>query len=137
MHTYKTNLHLPECEVAKESMLGDVPKRRQGFTAMEIMEQVRIVQDWLAEGVRPSNIRQRCSESWGISTRTSEHRIQSARRQMIADINIMDRAEKVSEMLEKLETVIEQAINSRMGANAIGAMRLQADLLQLIQKRSK
>jgi hypothetical protein len=60
----------------------------------------------------------------------------AARRQMIADINIMDRAEKVSEMLEKLENVIEQALDSRMGANAIGAMRLQADLLQLIQKRS-
>jgi hypothetical protein len=55
---------------------------------------------------------------------------------MVADINIMDRAEKVSEMLEKLENVIEQALDSRMGANAIGAMRLQADLLQLIQKRS-
>jgi len=60
----------------------------------------------------------------------------AARRQMVADINIMDRAEKVSEMLEKLENVIEQALDSRMGANAIGAMRLQADLLQLIQKRN-
>jgi hypothetical protein len=62
--------------------------------------------------------------------------MQAARRQMVADINCLDRAEKVSEMLEKLENVIEQALDSRMGANAIGAMRLQADLLQLIQKRS-
>ena len=37
--------------------------------------------------------------------------------------------------VRELENVIEQALDSRMGANAIGAMRLQADLLQLIQKR--
>lgn len=114
---------------------ADEPRRRQGFTALEIAEQVRVVQDWLAEGVRPNVIRQRCADRWGLATRTSDYRIQHARRQMISDINTMDRSEKVAEMLEKLETVIQQSIERNMGANAIGAMRLQADLLQLVQKR--
>lgn len=114
---------------------ADEPRRRQAFTALEIAEQVRIVQDWLAEGVRPNLIRQRCADRWGLATRTADYRIQHARRQAIADINTMDRAEKVAEMLEKLETVIQQSIERNMGANAIGAMKLQADLLQLVQKR--
>ena len=113
----------------------DVPRRRQAFTAMEIAEQVRIVQDWLSEGVRPNQIRQRCADRWGIATRTAEHRMAAARQQMIRDINIMDRAEKVSEMIEKLETVIQMSIERNMGANAIGAMKLQADLLQLVKPK--
>ena len=60
----------------------------------------------------------------------------AARQQMIRDINVMDRAEKVSEMIEKLETVIQMSIERNMGANAIGAMKLQADLLQLIKAKS-
>lgn len=115
---------------------GDVPRRRQAWTAMEIAEQVFIVQDWLAEGTRPNTIRERCAARWGLATRTSEHRIQAARQQMIKDINI-DRADKVAELVEKLETVIQQSIDRNMGANAIGAMRLQADLLQLIQKTTR
>ncbi|MFZ9959010.1 MAG: hypothetical protein ACO3GP_01360 [Candidatus Limnocylindrus sp.] len=58
----------------------------------------------------------------------------AARQQMIRDINTMDRSEKVSELIEKLDTIIQQSIDRNMGANAIGAMRLQADLLQLIQR---
>ena len=130
-----TDAQLTDYEGPQDSLAGDVPKRRQAFTAYEIADQTRIVQDWLAAGVRPNVIRQRCSDRWGISTRTGDHRIHAARRQMISDINVMDRAEAVSQMLEKLENVIEQALDSRMGANAIGAMRLQADLLQLVQKK--
>lgn len=58
----------------------------------------------------------------------------AARRQMIADINVMDRSEKVSELIEKLETVIAHAIENGAGSNAIGAMRLQTELLQLNNK---
>lgn len=114
---------------------ADEPRRRQAFTALEIAEQVRIVQDWLAEGTRPNIIRQRCADRWGIATRTAEHRMAAARQQMIRDINVMDRAEKVSEMIEKLETVIQMSIERNMGANAIGAMKLQADLLQLVKPK--
>jgi hypothetical protein len=119
-----------------EALPADAPKRKLGFTAMEIAEQVQAVQDWLAEGTRPNIIRQRCADRWGLATRTSEHRMAAARQQMIRDINIMDRAEKVSELIEKLETVVQQSIDRGMGANAIGAMRLQTELLQLTQRRT-
>lgn len=113
---------------------GDEPRRRIAWTALEIAEQVCVVQDWLAAGLRPNQIRQRCAERWGLATRTAEYRMSAARKQAIADINVKDRAEAVAEMVEKLENVIAQSLERGMGANAIGAMKLQADLLQLIQK---
>ena len=116
------------------SEVDDTPKRRVAFTAMEIAEQVYTCQNWLAEGIRPNLIRQRCADRWGLATRTSEHRMSAAGRQMIADINVMDRSEKVSELIEKLETVIAHAIENGAGSNAIGAMRLQTELLQLNNK---
>lgn len=131
-----TDAQLTDYDGPQDSPAGDVPKRRMAFTALEIAEQVSVVQNWLAEGARPNLIRQRCADRWGLATRTSEHRIHAARQQMIRDINVMDRAEKVSEMLEKLESVIEMSIATRMGANAIGAMKLQADLLQLVNKKN-
>ena len=136
MNDGSTDAQLTDYDGPQESPAGDVPKRRQAWTAMEIAEQVCIVQNWLAEGTRPNLIRQRCADRWGLATRTGDYRIQAARAQMIRDLNVMDRAEKVSELIEKLETVIEMSIATRMGSNAIGAMKLQADLLQLITKKS-
>ncbi len=121
--------------VSEDLTEGDIGrKRRLSFNSLEIAQQVCYVQDLLATGVRPNLIRQQCAEKWGLACKTSEHRISAARRMMIADINVMDRSEKVSELVEKLETVIMQAISAGMGSNAIGAMRLQAELLQLTNK---
>jgi hypothetical protein len=113
----------------------DEPKRRQTFTALEIAEQVRTVQDWLAEGARPNVIRRRCADRWGIATRTSEARMQAARRQAIADINCQDRGQAAAVMIERLESLIEQCMANGQGSNALGAMRLMSDLLQLIDKK--
>lgn len=122
----------PVSEDLSEGEVGR--KRRLSFNSIEIAQQVCYVQDLLAVGVRPNLIRQQCAEKWGLTCKTAEHRISAARRMMIADINCMDRSEKVSELIEKLETVISQAIANNMGSNAIGAMRLQAELLQLTNK---
>ena len=113
----------------------ETPKRRQCFTALEIADQVRIVQDWLAVGVRPNIIRQRCADRWGMSTRTAEFRMQAARRQSIADINVQDRAQAAAVMIERLESLIESCMANGQGSNALGAMRLMTDLLQLVDKQ--
>lgn len=121
--------------VQVDVMEGDLTrKRRMSFTSMEISQQVGFVQDLLAQGLRSNLIRQQLAEKYGLASKTSEHRIQMARRQAIADINICDRAEMVSTLVERLDTVIQQAIANNMGSNAIGAMRLQAELLQLTPK---
>jgi hypothetical protein len=55
---------------------------------------------------------------------------------MVTDANVMDRQEKVGQMLQQLEQVLEQALRLNQGSNAIGALRLQADLLQLLSRQN-
>lgn len=110
--------------------------KRKAFRALEIAEQVHQVQEWLTLGKRPNQIRQLCSEHWGLQTRVAEMRIQDARRQMVVDANVMDRTDKVGQMLQQLEQVLEQSLQSKQGSNAIGALRLQADLLQLLTRQN-
>jgi hypothetical protein len=112
------------------------PKRRQAFKALEIAEQIHQVQEWLTLGKRPNEIRRLCDAKWGLSTRVSETRMADARRQMILDVNTYDRKEMTAKMLQSLETVLNQALEMRQGSNAIGAMRLQADLLQLLSRQN-
>lgn len=111
-------------------------KQRQAFKALEIADQVRQVQEWLTLGKRPNEIRRLCAEEWGLGTRTSETRMHDARRQMVIDANVYDRQEKVGQMLQQLEEVLKQSLQMRQGSNAIGALRLQADLLQLLSRQN-
>lgn len=110
--------------------------QRAAYRAHEIMAQVHQVQEWLSLGKRPNQIRALCAEQWGLKTRAAEQRIYDARRQMVADANVMDRQEKVGQMLQQLEQVLEQALRLNQGSNAIGALRLQADLLQLLSRQN-
>ncbi len=122
--------------VAEEPAEAPEPKKRKAFRAIEIAQQVHQVQEWLTQGKRPNQIRKLCSEEWGLETRTAENRIHDARRQMVADANVMDRPEKVGQMLQQLEQILEQALAMKQGSNAIGALRLQADLLQLLARQN-
>ena len=112
------------------------PKRRQAFKALEIAAQIHQVQEWLTQGKRPNEIRRLCDDEWGLSTRVAETRMADARRQMVVDVNTYDRKEMAAKMLQSLETVLNQALEMRQGSNAIGAMRLQADLLQLLSRQN-
>ena len=111
-------------------------KRRNAFNAIEIAGQIAQVQEWLTSGLRPNQIRALCSEHWGLHSRIAESRMQAARRQMCVDANVYDRQEKVGQMLQQLEEVLQQALQMRQGSNAIGALRLQADLLQLLARQN-
>ena len=109
-------------------------KTRANYTALEIAEQVHEVQEWLSHGIRPNLIRRLCADKWDLCTRSAENRMQAARRQMVLDVNTYDRKEMAAKMLQSLEKVMEQALLQGQGSNAIGAMRLQCDLLQLINR---
>lgn len=125
--------------MSDDATLNQAPaegKKKLGFRAHEIAEQIAQVQEWLTEGKRPNQIRALCAEHWGLKTRAAEQRMQDARRQMISDANCMDRKDKVAQMLQQLEKVLEQALDMKQGSNAIGALRLQADLLQLLTRQN-
>ena len=119
-------------------LLDDIVQKKSkvGNTHREIADQVHQVQEWLTLGKRPNQIRALCAELWGLKTRAAEQRIHDARKQMVVDCNDMDRKDKVGQMLQQLEEVLQQALDMRQGSNAIGAIRLQADLLQLLTRQN-
>ena len=125
-----------EAEAPDSGDAAPTKRKKQGYKAIEIVEQIHQVQEWLTEGKRPNQIRALCAEHWGLQTRASESRMHEARKQMVLDINIYERKDLVAKMLQNLEKVLEQSLASNMGSNAIGAMKLQADLLQLIQRQN-
>ena len=126
----------PAAAAPAEAEQDPAPRRRNAFNAIEIAGQVAQVQEWLTQGKRPNQIRALCSEQWGLHSRIAESRMQAARRQMCVDANVYDRQEKVGQMLQQLEEVLQQALQMRQGSNAIGALRLQADLLQLLARQN-
>lgn len=107
---------------------------KNAFTAPEIAKQIWQIQEWLVAGMRPNQIRKLCQQEWGLGTRTADSRITAARQQIVTDVNVMDRAQKVGQMVEQLEKVLEMSLATRQGSNAIGAIRLQSELLQLLAK---
>lgn len=125
-----TSADSPEATEAEETP----KKKRSAYRALEIAEQVAQVQEWLTMGKRPNQIRALCAEHWGLQTRAAEQRMQDARRQMVVDVDVYVRKDKAAQMIQQLEQVLEQALQMRQGSNAIGALRLQADLLQLLSR---
>lgn len=116
------------------SAVMDRGKRR--WSALEIAEQVNRVQELLTSGYRPNLIRQLLQKEYGMANATAEARLRAARQQMVADLNVYDRKEKVAQMVQQLEEVVSKALKHGREANVIGALRLQADLLQLYTNRS-
>lgn len=105
-----------------------------GSSAVEIARQIDQVRDWLIEGNRPGLIRKLCSETWGLQTRTADNRIMAARQQMLADLNTIDRHEAAAQMIESATDILKMARETRQLSNAIGALRLQSELLGLNQR---
>jgi hypothetical protein len=104
------------------------------YNSLEIARQVDEVRDWLAAGMRPHKIRQKCSEVWGVSSRTAEHRMAAARQEMLRDIEGLDRRAKAAELLEAAAEILEMARESKQLSNALGALGFQARLLGLEPK---
>jgi hypothetical protein len=107
-------------------------KKKIGWSAPEIMEQVAIVQDWISHGKRPNQIRALCAERWGLASRTAELRMQTARRAMVTDMEGIDRKELAAAAMQTLLKVQEMSLDTRQGSNAIGATRLLMELAGIL-----
>jgi hypothetical protein len=111
-------------------------KRRVNFSAMEIAHQVNTVRDWLSHGKRPHQVRRLCADEWGLSYRTAESRIATARREALKDLEQMDRKELAAQAMETLMKVQEQSLDTRQGSNAIGATRLMLELAGIVGRNA-
>ena len=103
---------------------------------LEITEQVNQVREWLNQGKRTYQILTLCADTYGITRRTAESRIQEARRQQVLDIGTVRREELAAQMIETLQIVIDQGVEAKQGNNVIGALRLLSELTGLQQSKA-
>ena len=105
--------------------------KKKGWTAPEIMEQVDFAAELICNGKQPWQIRKIMEDRWGLNRRTVENRTHEARKQLARELCGMDRGEKVAEMVGAMQKVLDMSITNVRGSDAIGAMRLITELLNL------
>lgn len=111
------------------------PKQtRMSWTAVEIAEQVDFAAELICNGKAPWQIRNAMVEKWGLNRRTIENRTHEARKQLARELCGMDRGEKVAEMVGAMQKVLDMSMQNGRGSDAIGAMRLMTELLNLNPK---
>ena len=108
------------------------PKKRNAYSALEVAEQINQIREWLTHGKRPNEIRRLSAEQWGLSSRVAETRIALARREMVRDLEQLDRKDLAAQAMETLLKVQEMSLDTRQGSNAIGATRLLLELAGIL-----
>ena len=116
------------CAVPDEAP-AEKKRPRGNYNAMEIARQVCQVRQWLVDGERPNVVRRYCAEQWGLTARTAESRIATARQEMVRDISGIDRQQFAAQLVEAAAEILKDAKGSRQLSNALGALRLQAEIL--------
>lgn len=108
---------------------------RKAWNARELCDQVDQVRDWLTSGYPVHRIRRLCSEQWGLTTRTAESRIQQARREIVRDVGDVDRKEVAAMLAETAVWILQEARDSKQLSNALGAARLHAEILGIMERK--
>ena len=103
-------------------------KKAPGHKALEIAEQVNFCREHLVQFHTAYQIRKELAERWGLPERTADHRIKCAREAIRDDAAKIDRQDLASMMMEMCEEIAKESVSTRQMSNAIGAMRLLAEL---------
>ena len=97
----------------------------------EVDRRVHTVVKLLSSAKTSSYICRFASEEWGVERRTAERYLAKAREIIRTDYSI-ERPDFLSSRLALLDKVIDASINSKQHSNAVGALRLQAQLTRLL-----
>ena len=98
----------------------------------EIDRRIHAVIKLLSSAQTNSYILRFCTEEWGVQKRQAETYIQSAREIIKADYSV-ERSDFLGTRLALLDEIIEASIRSKQHSNAIGALKLQAQLTRANQ----
>ena len=98
----------------------------------EIDRRVHTVVRLLSTAKTSSYILQFCSEEWGVTSRQAQTYMQRAREIIKADYSV-ERHDFLGTRLALLDEIIEASIRSKQHSNAIGALKLQAQLTRLLE----
>ena len=98
----------------------------------EIDRRIHTVVKMLSSAKTNSYILQFCTEEWGVQKRQAETYIQRAREIIKADYSV-ERSEFLGTRLALLDEIIEASIRCKQHSNAVGALKLQAQLTRLLE----
>ena len=104
-------------------------------TNAEIDRRVHIVVKLLSSAKTNSYILRFCAEEWGVEKRQAENYLAKAREVIRADYSV-DRSEFLGTRLALLDEIIEASIRCKQHSNAVGALKLQAQLTRLLEGHS-
>jgi len=101
----------------------------------EIDRRVHTVVKLLSSAKTSSYICRFASEEWGVDRRTAERYLAKAREIIRADYSV-ERHDFLGSRLALLDEIIEQSIRCKQHSNAVGALKLQAQLTRLLEGNS-
>ena len=100
--------------------------------AAEIDRRIHTVVKLLSSAKTNSYILRFCTEEWGVQKRQAETYIQRAREIIKADYSV-ERSDFLGTRLALLDEIIEASIRCKQHSNAVGALKLQAQLTRLLE----
>ena len=98
----------------------------------EIDRLIHVVVKLLSSAKTSSYVIRFCSEEWGVGQRMAEKYLVRAREIIRADYSV-ERSNFLGTRLAILDEIIEASIRSKQHSNAIGALKLQAQLTRLLE----
>ena len=100
--------------------------------AAEIDRRVHTIVKLLSSAKTSSYVLRYCAEEWGVQKRQAETYLQRAREIIRADYSV-DRSDFLGSRLALLDEIIEASIRTKQHSNAVGALKLQAQLTRLLE----
>ncbi|WP_115023646.1 hypothetical protein [Synechococcus sp. UW69] len=98
----------------------------------EIDRRIHTVVKLLSSAKTNSYILQFCTEEWGVQKRQAETYVQRAREIIREDYSV-ERSDFLGTRLALLDEIIEASIRCKQHSNAVGALKLQAQLTRLLE----
>ena len=100
--------------------------------AAEIDRRVHTVVKLLSSAKTSSYVLRFCSEEWGVTERQGHTYLARAREIIRADYSI-ERHDFLASRLALLDKIGDSSINTKQHSNAVGALKLQAQLTRLLE----
>ena len=101
----------------------------------EIDRRVHTIVKLLSSAKTSSYIRRFAKEEWGVSESQADRYLARARDIIRADYSV-DRSDFLRSRLALLDENIEASISTKQHSNAVGALKLQAQLTRLLEGNS-
>ena len=99
----------------------------------EVDRRVHEISLMISAGKTTSYVCRHAKEEWGVSVGQAERYLARAREIIRADYSV-ERSDFLGSRLALLDKVIQKSIESGQHSNAVGALRLQAELTRMLDK---